>query len=189
MKKLFTLIAIALMGVANLQAQTVTINKKDGSSVTFETKDIKDIKFVPAASSNEEVYTGKGKIKIGGMFGPYTAESSSYTIVKNADGTINVTVAEEKYKGLPVMGNTVIGTYTVKNIAYDEATKTYSRELAKDGIKVHVKGNTMDKDLDFIKPSKITIKFVGTDSISVNSVYQFTGMPMDIKAEFNGQKK
>ena len=46
------------MGVANLQAQTVTINKKDGSSVTFETKDIKDIKFVPAASSNEEVYTG-----------------------------------------------------------------------------------------------------------------------------------
>ena len=46
MKKLFTLIAIALMGVANLQAQTVTINKKDGSSVTFETKDIKDIKFV-----------------------------------------------------------------------------------------------------------------------------------------------
>ena len=32
MKKLFTLIAIALMGVANLQAQTVTINKKDGSS-------------------------------------------------------------------------------------------------------------------------------------------------------------
>ncbi|MFS1773581.1 hypothetical protein ACLMOX_11245 [Prevotella histicola] len=45
MKKLFTLIAIALMGVANLQAQTVTINKKDGSSVTFETKDIKDIKL------------------------------------------------------------------------------------------------------------------------------------------------
>lgn len=82
MKKLFTLIAIALMGVANLQAQTVTINKKDGSSVTFETKDIKDIKFVPAASSNEEVYTGKGTIKIGGMFGPYTAESSSYTILE-----------------------------------------------------------------------------------------------------------
>ena len=185
MKKLFTLIAIALMGVANLQAQTVTINKKDGSSVTFETKDIKDIKFVPAASSNEEVYTGKGTIKIGGMFGPYESKGSSYTIVKNANGTINVTVAE----GLPVMGNTVIGTYTVKNIAYDEATKTYSRELAKDGIKVHVKGNTMDKDLDFIKPSKITIKFVGTNSISVNSVYQFTGMPMDIKAEFNGQKK
>ena len=113
MKKLFTLIAIALMGVANLQAQTVTINKKDGSSVTFETKDIKDIKFVPAASSNEEVYTGKGTIKIGGMFGPYESKGSSYTIVKNANGTINVTVAEEKYEGLPVMGNTVIGTYTV----------------------------------------------------------------------------
>ena len=64
MKKLFTLIAIALMGVANLQAQTVTINKKDGSSVTFETKDIKDIKFVPAASSNEEVYTGKGTTRL-----------------------------------------------------------------------------------------------------------------------------
>ena len=53
MKKLFTLIAIALMGVANLQAQTVTINKKDGSSVTFETKDIKDIKFVPAAQATK----------------------------------------------------------------------------------------------------------------------------------------
>ena len=123
------------------------------------------------------------------MFGPYESKGSSYTIVKNANGTITVMVAEEKYEGLPVMGNTVIGTYTVKNIAYDEATKTYSRELAKDGIKVHVKGNTMDKDLDFIKPSKITIKFVGTNSISVNSVYQFTGMPMDIKAEFNGQEE
>lgn len=189
MKKLFTLIAIALMGVANLQAQTVTINKKDGSSVTFETKDITDIKFVPAASSKEEVYTGKGTIKIGSMPGSYTAESSSYTIVKNADGTINVTVAEEEYKGLPLMGNTVIGTYTVKNIAYDETTKTYSRELAKDGIKVHVKGQTMDKDYTFADSSKITIKFVDTDSISVNSVYQFPRMPMAIKAEFNGQKK
>lgn len=189
MKKLFTLIAIALMGVANLQAQTVTINKKDGTNVTFETKDIKDIKFVPAAPSKEEVYTGKGTIKIGSMPGSYTAESSSYTVVRNTDGTINVTVAEEVYKGLPMIGNATIGTYTVNNMAYDEATKTYSRELAKDGIKVHVKGDHMNKDYEFAQSSKITIKFVGTDSISVNSLYWFGNMPMGIKAEFNGQKK
>lgn len=45
MKKIFTLIACAFMFVAGAQAQTVTINKADGSKVTYNASEISSIEF------------------------------------------------------------------------------------------------------------------------------------------------
>jgi len=52
MKKLFTLIVIALMGM-NAHAQSVTITKTDGSVVTYQASEIKNIQFNPASEVAE----------------------------------------------------------------------------------------------------------------------------------------
>ena len=88
-------------------------------------------------------YSGTDKVTIGGQW-TYTS-SADYTVTANTDGSINLTVGEEKYANT-VMGDITQGTFTIKNIPYDAATLSFTKNYTADQIYAHVKSPTMDND-------------------------------------------
>lgn len=309
MKKFFTLAIAALLGTACMQAQTVTINKKDGTAVTYNASEVANIQFSPTAPDTvvlREVtgyltvstkyftdmyygdaaqikvmqaggknlarfsdaqwgnglfeitmdkgqiagsgkisipsqhggdvkeydatmsgkmteiaisvpdlmggatinwhygpapaalkvsgsYTGTNSLTVGTQFGPYSSPSVTYQITANGDGTINVTIPEENYTGVAVMGDMTLSSYMVKNLAYDETTNSYSRDYSNDGITVHLKAvnggtTTMDKDYEFKATSKIVVTPGENGALTVTNNYQIGNMPFPISATYTGTK-
>lgn len=145
----------------------------------------------PVALKISGDYKGTNSIKVGGTFGPYAAADVTYKVSANADGTINIMIPEEQYSGTP-MGDLTLGSFTVSNIAYDEASKSFVRDYSSDGIKVHFTakkdGNvTIDKDYEF-KNAKITLKSEDNGKLTVENDYQLGSMPFPIKANYSGEK-
>ena len=145
-----------------------------------------------AASKVAGSYTGTTSLKVGGVFGPFTSATVEYKVTANEDGSINVTASEEKYTGVTVAGNLTLGTYTVKNLAYDKATNSFSRDYSEDGIKVHFKSNggSMNKDenYEFGKTSKMTVTFAEDGTLTITNNYKIGAMPFPISATYTGKK-
>ena len=145
-----------------------------------------------AASKVAGNYTGTTSLKVGGVFGPFTSATVEYKVTANEDGSINVTASEEKYTGVTVAGNLTLGTYTVKNLAYDKATNSFSRDYSEDGIKVHFKSNggSMNKDenYEFGKTSKMTVKLAEDGTLTITNNYKIGAMPFPISATYTGKK-
>ena len=144
-----------------------------------------------AASKVAGSYTGKTSLEVVGMPGLYTSPTVEYKVTANEDGSINVTASEEKYTGVPMVGNLTIGTYTVKNLSYDKATNSFVRDYSKDGIKVHLKSDGMmklDKDYPFQATSKMIVKLGENGALTITNNYSLTGMPMSISATYTGTK-
>lgn len=145
-----------------------------------------------AASKVAGIYTGTTSLKVGGVFGPFTSATVEYKVTANEDGSINVTASEEKYTGVTVAGNLTLGTYTVKNLAYDKATNSFSRDYSEDGIKVHFKSNggSMNKDenYEFGKTSKMTVTLAKDGTLTITNNYKIGAMPFPISATYTGKK-
>jgi hypothetical protein len=145
-----------------------------------------------AASKVAGNYTGTTSLKVGGIFGPFTSATVGYKVTANEDGSINVTASEEKYTGVTMVGNLTLGTYTVKNLAYDKATNSFSRDYSEDGIKVHFKtnGGSMKKDEDYAfgKTSKMTVKLAEDGTLTITNNYKIGAMPFPISATYTGKK-
>lgn len=145
-----------------------------------------------AASKVAGNYTGTTSLTVGGVFGPFTSATVEYKVTANEDGSINVTALEEKYTGVTVVGNLTLGTYTVKNLAYDKATNSFSRDYSEDGIKVHFKSNggSMNKDenYEFGKTSKMTVTFAENGTLTITNNYKIGAMPFPISATYTGKK-
>ena len=145
-----------------------------------------------AASKVAGNYTGTTSLTVGGMFGPFTSATVEYKVTANEDGSINVTASEEKYTGVTVAGNLTLGTYTVKNLAYDKATNSFSRDYSEDGIKVHFKSNggSMNKDenYEFGKTSKMTVTLAEDGTLTITNNYKIGAMPFPISATYTGKK-
>ena len=145
-----------------------------------------------AASKVAGNYTGTTSLKVGGVFGPFTSATVEYKVTANEDGSINVTASEEKYTGVTVAGNLTLGTYTVRNLAYDKATNSFSRDYSEDGIKVHFKSNggSMNKDenYEFGKTSKMTVTFAEDGTLTITNNYKIGAMPFPISATYTGKK-
>ena len=145
-----------------------------------------------AASKVAGNYTGTTSLKVGGVFGPFTSATVEYKVTANEDGSINVTASEEKYTGVTVAGNLTLGTYTVKNLAYDKATNSFSRDYSEDGIKVHFKatGGMMEKDenYEFGKTSKMTVTLAEDGTLTITNNYKVGRMPFPISATYTGKK-
>lgn len=193
MKKIFTLAVVALLGIAGAQAQSVKINKTDGTTVTIKATEIKNIEFSPAETSETIVgdYKGDNSLLVGGMIGPYVAKNVVYTVTKNADGSINLKSNEEKYNGT-VMGDLTLGTYTISNIPFDATTKSYVRDYSADGLTVHFvcvsEGKTtMDSDYAF-KKGNVTVTQGENSKLTIVNTYTIGNMPFPITATFNGVK-
>ena len=136
-------------------------------------------------------YKGTDVVKVGSAFGPFNVTDAVYKVVANADGTINVTVPEEQYNGTP-MGDLTLGSFTISNIALEEATKAYVRDYSGDGLKAHFtakKGGkvVMDKDYDF-KNAKITLKLTEDGKLTVENGFQLGSMPFPITTTYTGEK-
>ena len=145
-----------------------------------------------AASKVAGNYSGTTSLKVGPAMGPFVSATVGYTITANNDGTINVTASEEKYTGVTMMNNLTLGTYTVKNLAYDKATNSFSRDYSEDGIKVHFKatGGMMEKDenYEFGKTSKMTVTLAEDGTLTITNNYQVGRMPFPISATYTGKK-
>lgn len=145
-----------------------------------------------AASKVAGNYTGTTSLKVGSAMGPFVSATVGYTITANNDGSINVTASEEKYTGVTMMNNLTLGTYTVKNLAYDKATNSFSRDYSEDGIKVHFKatGGMMEKDenYEFGKTSKMTVTLAEDGTLTITNNYKVGRMPFPISATYTGKK-
>ena len=145
-----------------------------------------------AASKVAGNYTGTTSLKVGSAMGPFVSATVGYTITANNDGSINVTASEEKYTGVTMMQNLTLGTYTVKNLAYDKATNSFSRDYSKDGIKVHFKatGGMMERDenYEFGETSKMTVTLAEDGTLTITNNYKVGRMPFPISATYTGKK-
>ncbi len=145
-----------------------------------------------AASKVAGNYTGTTSLTVGGVFGPFTSATVEYKVTANEDGSINVTASEEKYTGVPMAGNLTLGTYTVKNLAYDKATNSFSRDYSEDGIKVFFKSDNIGKkegeDYAFGKTSKMTVTFAEDGTLTITNNYKIGAMPFPISATYTGKK-
>ena len=145
-----------------------------------------------AASKVAGNYTGTTSLKVSVVPGSFTSATVKYKVTANEDGSINVTASEEKYTGVTMMNNLTLGTYTVKNLAYDKATNSFSRDYSEDGIKVHFKatGGMMERDEDYAfgKTSKMTVTLAEDGTLTITNNYQVGRMPFPISATYTGKK-
>lgn len=187
MKKLYTLALVALLGTTYMNAQSVVINKTDGTTLTINSDQIKNIEFVPNTQVNNTVagvYNGSTTLTV--MATDFKADNAAYTITTNADGTINVTSISELYSGTP-MGDITVGTLTINNIPYDAATMSYKRDYTADALQVELIYRGKPKNYDITK-GEITLKFDGNGGLNIAHNYSLKGMPMPLSAVFNGAK-
>ncbi|WP_455092070.1 calycin-like domain-containing protein [Prevotella jejuni] len=145
-----------------------------------------------AASKVAGSYTGTTSLKVSVVPGSFTSATVEYKVTANEDGSINVTASEEKYTGVTMMNNLTLGTYTVKNLAYDKATNSFSRDYSEDGIKVHFKatGGMMERDEDYAfgKTSKMTVTLAEDGTLTITNNYQVGRMPFPISSTYTGKK-
>ena len=144
-----------------------------------------------AASKVAGNYIGTTALKVGDNFGPFTSATVGYKITANEDGTINVTASEENYTGVTMMGNLTLGTYTVKNLAYDKESNSFVRDYSNDGLKVHFKavgGMPIDNEYSFKATSKMVVTVDESGTLTIKNNYSLTRMPFPISATYTGKK-
>lgn len=144
-----------------------------------------------AASKVAGNYIGTTALKVGDSFGPFTSATVGYKITANEDGTINVTASEENYTGVTMMGNLTLGTYTVKNLAYDKESNSFVRDYSNDGLKVHFKavgGMPIDNEYSFQATSKMVVTVDESGTLTIKNNYSLTRMPFPISATYTGKK-
>lgn len=130
-------------------------------------------------------HQGSVTVEVGGQ--SYTNSSITYVVTANEDGTIDIVVPEFSLGGT-VMGDLTLGTYTIKNIAYDEEKEAFYRDYTQDELSFHFKAvkdgtTTMDKDYTFTQLGNIVVKPVGSGLTVVNS-FQPGAMPFPIVSTF-----
>ena len=91
-----------------------------------------------------------------------------------------------------MVGNLTIGTYTVKNLAYDKETNSFSRDYSSDDLKVYLKSEggmmSLDKNYAFESPSKIIVKLDENGTLIITNSYKLAHMPLSISATYTGKK-
>ena len=106
------------------------------------------------------------------------------------NGKYNIKVSSQQILGT-IMGDLTVGEYIIKDLTFDEATNTFSKDYSKDGVKMHLKAVNGGKETmngDYEHPNA-TIKAVfGTDgSLTVENNYKAGKMPFPLKGTFTGK--
>ncbi len=153
-----------------------------GTSITFHVGE------APMALQVSGRHKGNVSVLVGGQFGPYVSTNVTYSIQANADGTINITIPEYALEGT-VMGDLTLGSYTVKNVAWNEERAAFYRDYAADELSMHLTAvkdgaTTMDSDYTFTALGNIEVKKDGQNLTIVNN-FQPGRMPFPVEATFN----
>lgn len=140
----------------------------------------------------EGTYTGTDSLHfgMGTMAYKTAAKDVKYVVTENGDKSINVTFPEETYDftaTVPMVGKIVQGSYTVKNIPYDNTLKAYYLDYSnKANAHVSISGMKIDKDYD-VTLGQITVTFTGS-TMTVINIHKFGHMPMPLTATYIGTK-
>lgn len=79
------------------------------------------------------------------------------------------------------MGDMAVGSYTVKNIAYNESKSAFYRDYTDDNIIFHFKTSSIDKD--YVVKGDIEVK--KTDNVlTINNNFRPGSMPMSVNTTF-----
>ena len=131
MKKLFLLLCIALAGQKGL-AQSVTINKTDGSKVTFTAAEIKNIEFNAGAQQADTIlfHTYKGYITVtNSMFqNKYFGDKAEIRVLKTGEKYLCRFVDPQWGDGLfslDMQGQNISGTGKIKIASPGGSAKEY----------------------------------------------------------------
>lgn len=86
MKKIFTLIAAAILGFCGVQAQTITVNKTDGTKVTYNASEISSIEFAPKSDTTLiHEFTGYLLVSSKYFSNSYYGDSAKITVLQVGD--------------------------------------------------------------------------------------------------------
>lgn len=184
MKYLFTLVFAILAGVATTKAQTVTITKSDGSTVTYKASEIKNIQFTNEESQVKPIHTFTGYIVVNSpMFmDTYYGEEAKmevfaqgkksickFTDAKWGTGTFEVTLNDGEISGS--------GKISVADPHKAGQTKEYEALISGPMAAVNISikglmGGTTIKWRNGKAPEKVKLSgtYLGDNSVSVTGL-------------------
>ncbi len=184
MKYLFTLVFAILAGVATTKAQTVTITKSDGSTVTYKASEIKNIQFTNEESPVKPIHTFTGYIVVNSpMFmDTYYGEEAKmevfaqgkksickFTDAKWGTGTFEVTLNDGEISGS--------GKISVADPHKAGQTKEYEALISgpMTAVNISIKGlmgGTTIKWRNGKAPEKVKLSgtYLGDNSVSVTGL-------------------
>ncbi len=83
MKKIFTLIAAALLGLGSIEAQTVVVSKTNGEKITLQASEVVSIEFNPAVDTTVEG-SFKGYLTVTSRYfdNAYYGDSATVTVMR-----------------------------------------------------------------------------------------------------------
>lgn len=85
-------------------------------------------------------YAGENHVTVGGQYGPYRAGVTHKIRTYVEDEVTKMDVEIPTYQlEETVMGNLILGTYTVKGLTYDESKGGYYKDYAADGLTMYIK--------------------------------------------------
>lgn len=117
----------------------------------------------------------------------YSCPNVIYTITKNNDGTINLILPEFTLEKTTI-GTITVGSYTVKNISYNDTEKKYFRDYTSDGISMHLKVSgvimNLDGDYSLEKTGNITVMLANDGQATIVNSFQPGKMPFLITSTF-----
>ena len=146
----------------------------------------------PRAYKTAGTYSAKDNIVVGGVadYSYSTNDNVDYTVVAVNDSTINLVVPEESFDNLAMMGNLVMGTYTISNIAWDAAENAYVRSYGSDGITFDCTIAGKKGHYEFTNSDcKVVVRPNADGTLTVDNTYYPGRMPMSIVSTFTGTRK
>lgn len=155
------------------------------------------VKEPSVAEQYAGVYSAIDNVNVNGSadadYNAKTENAVRYTVTANADGTINLAVPAESYKGLFAVGDISLGEYTISNIAWDASKNAFCRKYGKDGVTCHFTSSTMhiDKDYQLTADECEVVVTKDADSagkLHVKNVFKMGKMPVTIYVSFDGSK-
>lgn len=190
MKKIFTLIALALAIVAGAQAQTITINKVDGSKVTYNADSVLSIEFGAKSDTVVQHSFGPGSayllVSSKWFQNSYYGQNSTMTVLTVGDETLakfedptwgtglfNITMG----KGHTISGT---GTLSMPNPHGGEA-RNYTATMSGSMMSIQINvpdvmgGTTINWIFGDPGAYKYAGNYEGTDTMSVTAMGQTIG--------------
>lgn len=189
MKKIFTLIAMAAMAVGAM-AQTVTVNKTDGTKVTYNASEITSIEFAPQADTTI-IHEFSGYLLVSSAYfsNTYYGDSAKMTVMSVGDqylckfedttwgtGLFNITLSRGSISGSGTlnMPNPHGGTAT----GY-EATMSGTMTNIQISVPSVMGGTTINWIYGDPGAYKVAGTYSATDSINVGGAFPYKSAAAD----------
>ena len=117
----------------------------------------------------------------------YSCPNVKYTITKNNDGTIDLVLPEFTLENTTI-GTISVGSYTIKNVAYNDSEKKYFRDYTSDGLSMHLKVSglimNIEGDYSIEKTGNISVTLSKDGQATIVNNFQPGKMPFLITSTF-----